>query len=462
MLKIIKIWLHKLFRKSSDPVKVLPKTAMETIFGYLSSEEILKCSTVNKDWNKFIGKSSICMSKIRLCLCEPYNGMLTKFTSDDATFILSNGRKYKHIGMFITRNFSKDHLLVLASFKWQTMILCHHTFKSEIELINFIGLMEPYVEEIDLRFIKIVFSKQKEIAKTNFIFPRLRTLKLSHCYTFVHSEIFKNVAELKHLEIETGSQLCYEDDERDVIEKVKAMQSMLIKNIMIKQLTLFLHQTDFDNMFIDQRFLSRVRFQLETLKVKKFRKLIGRETNIVQVHNFGSFLRSHQNSMKSLHLTEWMGNDVLEIIINTMDNLKCLAINDLESYGLFDDSIANINWYKNESIEMLSIFAIHSKFNELQKCLLENVPNLKVLKIGTVNQKILDILVDKTQKLEVINTDYFTAYIPPERAVLHYLRKMTIRMSYAGNFKDMLRDYTNYTNFESVFLKAVWNFHKRN
>jgi F-box domain len=460
MLKIIKMWLQKFFKQQTDPTKILPEHILESVLGYLSFEDLLRCSLVNKSWRNFIGNSEKCMEKFKFVVMEPYHGLIWKFTAADAENMVKNDRKYKHIELFISRNMTTDHLLLVASRKWKKVKICHHTFKTEIELTNFFGLIEPFVEELNLGHIKLVFRKEKELATANFQFPRLRKLKVTLCCTFIFSEIFKNVGNIEKLEIETGSVSC--DDVNDVTKRAQALEVILINNVKIKTLSLYLRQIDFDGMFMDMRFLSRLKFKLESLKVKKFKRLEGANTNVVQAHNFGVFLTSQQKSMTSLIIYDCVGNNILETIINEMDKLKYLQFDDLGSYAKLEESIANVNFYKNESIETLVLNSQNSKYFEVQKTLIGTVPNLKTLKIGTVNQVILDTVIDKTPKLLNLKLDYFSAYLPPDRAVLHNLKEIVINLHYARNFKDQLRDFTNYTNFERVYLRAVKVFHEKN
>lgn len=460
MFKVFKCWLQKLFKKETDPVKLLPKDVVELVFSFMSGNDLLRCSKVNKSWLKFIGKSEKCMRKMRFVVCEPYHGMIWKFTEADVHNMVKNGRKYQHVALFISRNMTKDHLLLVASFEWKSVNLCHHTFKSEIELTNFLGLIEPFVEELDLKHVRIVFSKEMDIAAPNFIFPKLKKLKVSYCCTFILSEILRNVESIEVLEIETGTLSC--DDIDDLYKRIKAIEVILNKNVKIRNLSLFLHQLDFDGIFMDQRFLKRLRFRLEIFKVKKFKRLEGKKTNIVQVSNFIQFITTHKNTMTSLTMYDCLGNNVLEAVINDMERLKSVEFGDLSSYEKLEESIANINFYKNESIENLTMYTRSSEFCEIQNNLLTRVPNLKTLNIGTVNQRILETLIVYTPKLLKLKLDYFSAYWPPERAVLNELKEITITAHYASNFKDQLRDFTNYTNFEKAFLKATKLYDKYN
>lgn len=450
MFKLMKSWLAKFFRKPKDPVKVLPKAAMDLVLGFLNANELVKCTTINRDWNKFIGKSERCMDKIKFCVAEP-GGMTWKFTESDANRLLLHGRKYKHIALYVSRSMTKDHLMLMASSEWRTVMICHHTFKSEIELASFLGLIEPFVEELDLRYVKVV-TKHSQIMNTDFQFPRLKKLKLSFCYGRVHA-IFKNVESLSEFEIETGPITSYESAEREVHERVRSTQIMLLQNWKLKKLSLFITQKDFDKMFADRHFVVRIGFQLESLRTRKFKKTVAGE--VVQLENFADFLKTQQNTMLSMCLADWLGNDILEIVINAMDKMKYLIISDLHSYGKLGESIANLNFWKNEAIESLVIIAVNAKDNTLQNSIFGYVPNLKHLSIGVLDQKILGILIEKTPHLETIDVDYFTAYFPPDRPVLTHLKKIKINISFTRTFRDILRDYKNYTTFEKAFLKAI-------
>ncbi|CRL03766.1 CLUMA_CG016818, isoform A [Clunio marinus] len=449
--------------KPNDPFAVLPKNCCENILQFLSGAELLECSKVNKRWNSVIGKSESFEKKVRLKVSEIFGGALGSFTIHDVNFIITNGRRYKHIKLFITRKLTSHHLLLLASFKWISVRFYYHAFRTEIEMTNFFGIIEANVEELELRDIRCIFSRKDNILAPNMIFPKLRTLRLADCNTYIYSQIFQNVKTIQmlHLETKIFSAVDYKDWE--FIERVKAFQTILRNNQNLKVLGFYLHQTDFDNLFIDDKFLCGFKFQLEALKFKKFRKQPEPKSNTIQMENLQKFLSMHNKTLKYLELNEWLGNDVLETVINTMDNLKTLAICELETYGTHDDSIANMNFFKNESIESVSLHAGYSKFNELQRILVGQFPNLKALRIGTVNQPILKVLVEKAHKLEHLETDFFTAFFPPDRSALRHLRSMRIHIDYARHFKDILRDFSYYSNFETVFLnaaKTVDIFHK--
>lgn len=462
-MKLMKHLFENWRPKPADPVKKALKDEkiMKNIFSYLSAKDVLRCTEVMKDWNTFVGRSDNCMDRMRFLVLQPHPGMIWPFTPNDIKGLLNNGRNYKHIGIYTTRSFTEEHLLLMASFKWKTMFLYHHTFRSEIELVNFLGHVEPTVEKLDLRCIKIVFSKQNDIADCNFKFPKLKWLKLYCCYSYIISDILKNITTLEHFEIETIAPPMYHNERLVIERRANALKVIFVNNPKLNSLFLYLNQKDFDGLFFDNRYLSFVKFKLETLKLKNFKKLFGEVKNTQQIKNFSVFLKSQQITLKLLYMYEWIGTESLETVINSLDNLKKLLICDLDCYGKNEESLANSDFYINESIETLSIYSKHSKYINLTRLLLGVVPNLKHLNIDTVNQQILNLLIDETDHLECINVDYFTAYDPPSGAVLNCLKHITINVSYANNFKDLLMCFSACTNFKNIFLKAVRKFDER-
>ncbi|CRL03656.1 CLUMA_CG016760, isoform A [Clunio marinus] len=218
-------------------------------------------------------------------------------------------------------NAKTNNQMMLASFKWISVRFYYHAFRTEIEMTNFFGIIEANVEELELRDIRCIFSRKDNILAPNMIFPKLRTLRLADCNTYIYSQIFQNVKTIQmlHLETKIFSAVDYKDWE--FIERVKAFQTILRNNQNLKVLGFYLHQTDFDNLFIDDKFLCGFKFQLEALKFKKFRKQPEPKSKTIQMENFQKFLSMHNKTLKYLELNEWLGNDVLETVINTMDNL---------------------------------------------------------------------------------------------------------------------------------------------
>lgn len=461
MHRILKKLAKKYFDwQQKDINKKLSESEIKLIFNHLSVPEILRCSKVCPKWNEVIASDTMLTDRLRVMIIDSHCGMIRKFTAKDADALIKSKRQYKNVAIYVTRNFTKDHLLVVAKFKWECVVLHNHTFVSEIELTNFFGLIEPAVKDLSLLNIRIAVSRKNDITPPNFVFPTLKHLRLSNSYFYIASEILRNVETLEELRLETFQQLSYDDNPKMMVERVKAFQALLVKNQNLKILKLYVNQKDFDNMFIDERFLSRIKFKLRELSTHNFCKLYDHDTNVVQIKNFGKFLLSQKESLKALYLHQWIGNDILELAINSLDSLRDLTVQNINCYG-HDECIANMSLFKNESIETLTLHAKYSRFNELQQTLIESCPNLRRLNIGTVNQKILDSLIEKTPKLEQVNMDYFKAYIVPDKNVLPNLKRMNFNFEYAKNFKDMLRGQSYYTHFETIFLNAVTAFDKR-
>lgn len=215
--------------KSNDPIKKLPPIPIEKIFSYCRGSDLMNFSLVNKRWYEFIGKSPACMNKVKLLLTEPKFGYYQHFTMNDAVALIQGGRQYVHILISnIERTMLTQHKLLLAYFKWKSVAIHNHSFKSKMELINFLGIVEPHVEELVLRTIRHGRSLY-EIGETNFLFPRLQKLTIFNCNTYVYIEPFGQIQTLGQLSIATEVVPFYRYD-REMVRRIKSIQYMILRN----------------------------------------------------------------------------------------------------------------------------------------------------------------------------------------------------------------------------------------
>lgn len=460
----MKNFFRKLFKrdKSNDPIQKLPKNVTDKIFSYLSGPQLLQISIVSKKWYRYIGKSQECMNKVKLYITEHKNGV----SYGDILLLILNGRQYKHILINIEGKMLPYHKLLIASFRWKSLAIQNHCFPSKMELINFLGTIEPHVEELSLRTIKFGY-KLHEIGPPSFLFPNLHKLTIFNCYSYLYGEIFKKLVTLDELSIATESLPFYRSSETELIERVRYIQALLLNNAGIKFLELFLHQMDFNLLFIDQRFLTRLghKINLDAFFIGRFERMGGdkkdTEINIVQIHNLLSFLKTQEKSLTHFYMEKWLGNEIFEYIINDL-NLQQLTIENLDLSQTKDESIANLTLFSNETIERLSIWTRSMKQISLVSEILKVCRSLRAVELRTINQNILDTMVEFNTELELILVDNFTAYIPPERPVFRKLRKLVIQVHCADNFRDLVDSRgDNYNNFEKIFLDAAKRLQRR-
>lgn len=453
--KSISGFFMRIFGKPMDPIKIFPKKVMEHILSFVRGNDLLRLSLVSKDWYKFIANSSICMEKIKIHITEYFLYQKRSFTIADALILYENGRKYEHLSIACLvgthqnrQEFSPCHKLLMAFFKWKSISLCNHAFQDEMEFVNFMGFLEPFVEDLELRTVKI--KDFIGICKVNFEFPHLKVLRLINVANFVFTEPFKNVHKLQELSVATEPFVPFYVDHSDQIkERVKSITKMLISNRRIKDLELFIDQKDFDNMFVNRLIVSQIEFKLRTLNIGRFKKLTVDRGNIFQIRNFVRFLQQHKTSMQEIFIPDYVGFEVLEVVINDLKVLRICTIQDIESY----EDTNKLNLRPNYNIKNLTI--ITKRFNGLISMILSNLPNLRHLDTGTIDQRIFNTLAAKTPFLESIVVDYFIASTPPKLPVLKNLKHMSIIIKSADNFMTMIGVKNEYTNFEKVFLHSA-------
>lgn len=453
MLKSMKKFFRVKKVNKKDPIEIFHPSIVELVFQHLNGSELLQCTLVNSSWNETVSNSKEWTRKVGLSICET-NYDHHQIYSDDLVIMMKNRRRYESVMLMIHRKMTSNHLLLIASLKQlKSLFLMNHTFSSEIELTNFLGIIEPFIEHLELSHINIASSKRNRISRLNYKFSNLKTLKVKMSTSYLLSEVFIKTEYLVHLEIKTGH-----SDDIDSLDKAKSIQKILVRNDYINNLTLHLDQKDFDNLFDDKssRILSQVRCQLHFLSLRKFRIILdssGMVNNSEQLINLLSFMTSQKRYLRHLELLSWTGNVILENVMNIL-NLSSLVIGEAHCYGK-DQHIAGMNILQNETIESLSIYSTETRNELLQSKILKSLPFLKHLCIDEISQSTLDIMIKFNEKLETLKVDQFKAYYPPERAVLLSMKSMTIRQEYARTFKALLRDFKNYTNFELVFLRAA-------
>ncbi|KAG5678852.1 hypothetical protein PVAND_008485 [Polypedilum vanderplanki] len=459
--KVVEVVSKPFKKKSMDIVNLLPPKIVNHIFSYCKPTDLLTMSLINRKWYRFIGKSPSCMDRIKIVISEPRIGCFQLLTNLDAIILTQHGRNYKHIQLTsLERQFLFQHKLLLATFQWETVSLNNHTFRNKIDFVNFLGMIEPFVETLTLRGVKIAKTNY-QISPTNFQFPLLEKLNLINCSTYVYSEPFKYVTTLKCLNIQTDAFPTHQAHVGDELtERVKALQTILLNNVYIYYLELFIHQKDFDAMFMDQRFLNRIRFNLQWLSVGKFKQKDNEDINVVQINNFVDFLKSQMHSLSILYLDNWLGNATLEYAINDMQ-LTNFTIANIEPLGMHDESIANLNLFSNDTIENLTLWS-SSRHQAVAEEIVKVCRVLRVLETRTINQSMLEALIENNEDIQIIICDFFSAYLPPHREVMRNLRMMKINIACDSDvFRDIIGIKNFYTNFEMIFLRAAKDLRRR-
>lgn len=472
-MKSICEMLAQLFGKPRDPVAILPKKAMEKIFGFCRGNELLKFSLVNKSWFEFIAKSPTCMGKVRLHITEYFLHQKRSFNSADFLMLVEHRRNYTNLSIACIKsfphkaqNFSPDHKLLMANYKWKSICLCNHHFNEDIDFIDFLGFVEPFVEELELRSVKIGLIVGA--GDSNFLFPKLRSLRLVNVSNYIFSEPFKNVHRLREFVVATEPILpSYQDHTEEIKDRVKHIKKLFIKNARIVELEMFFEQKDFDEMFLDVNFSTRIAFRLTNLTVGRFRKLTKEGSNHFQLRNFLQFLQLHRESLDEVFIPDCLGNEVIEAVICQMVWLKILTVHDIEMQESSETSISNLKLTPNVTIESVNIWTRIHNSTDFIRNVLAHVPNLKHINIRIVNQPILNALAESSPHLESITADFFTAFLPANCQHFNNLKNLKIAIRSNDSYVEALENKENLTNFEKLFLQSSkslrrkWNVNNR-
>jgi hypothetical protein len=457
--------VEDVFKPKPNPASLVRGKILEHIFSYCSGKDLIQCSMVNKTWYRTIAKSEKCMNKIELVIYffrEFRNDI--SFRDDDASAILNGTRNYVHLRLVdLYYPLIIPFKVILTAHKWQSVSLWNFTFRDKHDYLDFLGIIEPHVKSLCMRNVVVDWRFPQHPADVHYEFPKLTNLSIIDCFSFVYSEVvFRAIKNLTALCITTNPMHMSYKNHRDtnelLVERVRGTMYLLMNNPGLRHIELIINQKDFDNMFMNQRFTRKSFMELKNLIVGKFR---SHEHNIIEMNNFVQFLKAQSGTLESFEMQNWLNNDVLEVALNF------LKINRLRIGNLDPDKcgsrmeMAELNLYANSTIKELSLWTSGEKYHNVTKKILEKCKYVRVLEVKTLDQALLQTLIDYNDELRILVADNFTAYYPPPCEVLSNVHTMVFNSGCAENFRDLIKSYNRNLNYENVFLGAEREFRGR-
>lgn len=413
--------MGKIFSKKINPVDFIHETVMEKIFDELSGRDLLMCSLVSKDWHAFIGRSKICMKKIELKF-HNFEG-LSKANMD---LLMSTQREYSSLSISNIDACTRVKI-ILAHFRWRNVKICNLKFTNDIDFLDFLGFLEPSVEKLGFKNVKIV--ELSSLCGTDYTFPQLRHLEIKASSRFILTTVFSKYSDFTKLSLDIP---CEYFEGLEWNKLIEAVQNILLNNIKLKNLHLGLSCSIFDYVFTDE-IVESIRFTLESLKVHRFR-ITQTFRNSLALNNFEMFLFNQSKSMKFIHIEQWLGFNVLSIIYNEMNIVKSVIIRDLPNCRVYEDlRFLIIN--QNPSILHLNLYTF-TRHHEIFEIILEASPNLKTLKMFSMNQSVLNLLASNHHQLEKLLLDCITAENPPRHDAFPNLKFLCANLFISSKFRE--------------------------
>jgi hypothetical protein len=383
---------------SLDPTQNFPAEVIEMIFNHFRGKELLKRSTVSWFWNNYIGKSKKCMAKLELRIgSDTYN----KF-NEAAKKSLVISRSHQNIRISEATKLYNYILDILSSKKdWKSLTIIDTEFVSTSSFMKFLKTIEETVETLKLYRVTI---KQHEETNIYFEFKKLKSLTISGCTDVIFVDVFYKCPALNILEIYNPP---------TTIKTPLNIVNMLKCHEGVKTF-----KTDgkwFNFIFAlnvnDQ--VSELPFKLIELSISGCGILIKTIDDI-----FLNFLKAQQ-FLETLYLGDCLGCDIKVL-------KAALELRALKTLNLFflpiDIPFDIINLPKNESIEHLDILTINIDNKDKMKFILKSVPNVKNLRLRTMDEETARFMAANLKSLQKI----LSVYIKGEKLVREILANVNI------------------------------------
>lgn len=350
-----------------DP-SFLPALCFEHIMSFLTGKEMLNIMTVSQNWYHAISSSSRLMSKVQieirgdwLICCELKQLTEMANTSDRA---YSNALVSCSESLMPTIIDIFDHPMR----NWKSVEFFDVHFESSDELKELFSCFESTVKNLKLFQVTVKGNVTLEFKN----FKKLEKLKICYSDSIIYKRVLQSASNLKFLEL--GAVDCITET---AIDAVKNLEHLKVLHMSREWTSKFMANEVTD-----------IKFKLKEFSIQRGDEEINKE-------NFIKFLKT-QTDMKKLSLIEWFDFKILDTIFQM--KLKELLMWDVPEDGWKLNFVS-----KSESIEILNITMVYVEpyENNVQE-FLSRVPNVKYLKLRSINEELATFISSSMPKLQKI------------------------------------------------------------
>lgn len=142
--------------------KNFPIECLEDIFRHLKVKDLLNCTLVCPEWNKFIGLTPLCIKRINLS-CNTQD----LIQDHNKKIILKSERKYERLVLW--GNYYKTLLeIILAKGRKWTYVNLSLNFRTVNNFMNFLGTIQSTVQILELNIDMWRWKQNKELPQLQF------------------------------------------------------------------------------------------------------------------------------------------------------------------------------------------------------------------------------------------------------------------------------------------------------
>lgn len=357
-----------------DPFEKLPEEIFDGILRHIDINDILfKLSLVSKKWYEIIGKSSVCMDKVKLNLRANRKTDFKERIELLEWMSKKEARKYVHI---------KSNCLLNENIS--------------LEFYKFLKTCSS-LESLNVRSIKV---DQDQIDKFDELsIPKLESLKLMFVPREVINRFILSSCNLKKVILWNEVPLSYDNlNYLPTDSTIECVRQFMLNNQYLEELEIQGRANFYS--FFHQDISSYVKCQLKkfTLKIEMSPQLLTES----QEENFLKFLSTQAESLEHVYVDVCEKN-ILEYIFSKLPQLQSIRFDiELRDPNRFDVKELNL-----QPCEKISKFELpYVKLFDDVEDYLNLVPNVKHLLIGHIVPRLIDYATTHLLQLETLTYRY--------------------------------------------------------
>lgn len=349
----------------SNLILCLPNEIKEMIFQHLDEKSLLAASEASSVINDFVADSRRCMKRITVKMTRK------TITDDDVRSIIESSRRYENIEVSYFFKLIEPATEVMSTRIWKNVELRSLNFKSMAVAVEFLRLFESTVEDLIIHDVSCRLPHNHE-AVPNLNFPKLKILEAKIGQALLFKKAFFNCKKLETLSIKPGSDVS--------LNTLTTIKNILKSNAGLKKLEIGVNV--FNSLIDNDDDISDFPFELTEYAANDL-------FVISNVYSFWHvFLQSQGKSIERLYLSDWMGDEALQIVFK-MPRLKKLSLKGFHHMTMDNDVLIFLQ--QNLEIVELEIDDWTNNQRILEK-FIEAAPRLKSLRVYTMRRKSMKIL----------------------------------------------------------------------
>lgn len=389
-----------------DIIEAFPHEICRNIFQNLSSKDLLSASLVSSEWYNFIARTAACMQKIKLSFSHRTAPALTPEVKQ---ILMNSIRKYESIEFMYHSDVFRDvkDILEVPGRNWKSLSICRINFPTTSDCITLLAAVEATVEE--LRMDKVyVDSVCNDFEQTKMTFPKLKVLEAKYIQTLIYCQAFASCSSLQEFHITSGDQS---------VTSIAAIHNMFQCNKGLKKLSIV---TNVFTQYFSEDISKKIGFQLTEFEARDIYNLGDDHKS-----HFKQFLRTQIMSLETLQIGDWMGIEIVQMIFH-MPKLKKFVFKGLHSVEETLDW-KEVKFHRNTTITDLYLSEVKSR-QDILEAFVSATPNVKQLKLYSMNDENLAYISKALPDLESLTTDLFEVSDVSDKNLFPNLKKFSSKV----------------------------------